>query len=123
MSEELSNALAELAQKLGVSVDQLWEYVSGPGISEYATVQIVNYAFGAVGSILAFCALIALIEKGIDWTKGEDEYMHELGFIISGIALIPAFFCVWFNLDCMAGLLKWVITPRGAVIEMLLKHL
>ena len=127
MSEELSNALAGLANQLGISVAQLWDWLQGSGIKAYATSKVVTNS-----TICIICVVIIvtslLIAKQIYKSEKEriastsstayraQNFSEDKEFLIYAFCTTAAcgavVLCVF-----LPDLMGWLISPEGMVMQ------
>lgn len=133
MSEELSNALAGLANQLGISVSQLWDWLQGSGIQAYAWSKIATLATTCcicIGAIVAFTAITLSIyrseEKRTSAIQNRRVYDFDFDFDKSVLIIV---FCVVvaFSLFDLAitlpELMGWLVSPEGMVMQELFGRL
>lgn len=118
MSDELSNALAGLAEGLGTTTSELWAWMQGYGIDAYAKAMVVELSVAcAIATMLAILGLAVLViicrrhskEDAPDMSGGE-VFVSTLGVCIVGACLITLF-------SIAPELLGWLMSPEGMVIS------
>ena len=127
MSEELSNALAGLANQLGISVAQLWDWLQGSGIQAYAWSKIATLATTCVICIVAivvFTAITLSIYKSEEKRTSaiQNRRVYDLDFDFDKSVLIIVFcIVVAFGLFELAitlpELMGWLVSPEGMVMQ------
>lgn len=114
MSPELSKTLAELAQKLGTSVEHLWPILVGQARLD-AIVAVVGCGVGAVAA--TFICRMAFVRMG----KPKQDFMddHALGW---GVVMVLASIATLILALCAMSSISAVFYPEAQVIKNLLSH-
>lgn len=123
MGEKLQESLAGLADQLGISVGQLWDWMYGHGAEAYAQAKIAQlYVDVAIFATLLILMLVIGIlavrsvlkrkrEKGTD--SYEDIILCGIIDIGVNIVLISCF------TKALRELLGWLASPEGMVMQMI----
>lgn len=122
MSEELSNALALLANQLGITTAQLWDWLQGSGVQAYASAKVATMAVGVV-AFLAFELAIAVASVTAHrlHVRAEKEnryYDGEWLVILITLLVIAAVVFVPLAID-VSNLIGWLVSPEGMVLSMI----
>ena len=107
MTPELSNALAQLAAKLGVSVEILW-----PTLVAHARLDAISLLVGSsIMAILAFIGATKAIKGGHN-SKYDDGAFYFLGALL----IVIGIFCFGFALSSISD----CIYPQASALQTLL---
>ena len=121
MNENLQNALSELANGLGVSTSQLWDWLQGYGVEAYAKVKVVQNGMSAFGFFIIFVLSVILLIHGLrreDDAGWDDIACCEVfGGGLSSILMFIFFISFFTDFIC------WVVSPEGMVIQQLIDKL
>jgi len=133
MSDELSNALAGLANQLGISVSQLWDWLQGSGIQAYAWSKIATLATTCgicIVAIVVFTAITLSIYKSEKKRTSaiQNGRVNDLDFDFDKSVLIIVFCVVvafgFFELAItLPELMGWMVSPEGMVMQELFGRL
>lgn len=135
MSEELSNALAGLANQLGISVSQLWDWLQGSGIQAYAWSKIATLATtcGICAGAFVACTAIALSiykseAKRTSEIQIQNGRVYDLDFdfdksVLIIVLLVSAVFSFFVLATTLPDLMGWLISPEGMVMQELFGRL
>lgn len=131
MNDNLSNALAGLAESLGITVSQLWDWMQGSGLKAYATSKVVTLA---TTNLLLFMVAVALPVmmcfvykaemrriKNATSVYDKDFGVEAFGFILTA-GIIDAF-CAITLAFTLPDLLGWIVSPEGMLIQELMGRL
>lgn len=133
MSEELSGALANLANQLGITTAQLWDWLQGNGVQAYARAKVAQLSVGVavtlIGVALITIICVTLIKTDRKWrddtnAQYDDDYLlfpysGELLFLVA-VLIFVAFILVVNSLPAIGELAGWIASPEGMVIQMVL---
>lgn len=124
MNDNLQNALAGLADQLGVTTAQLWDWMQGYGIEAYARATIATTIPGLVASAVAVIVLailpLVVYRQLRDRLDGEWFEFDLLFFAL--LYLIPMLLIGSFLVDDMSTVLGWMVSPEGMVLRLLMER-
>lgn len=124
MSDELSNALAELAEGLGTTTGELWSWMQSYGIDAYARAKIAQLSVICVHAVALFVlGLVLLMATYRHYKQSKRSYTldGEDALIMGGITLILISMLI---LGIFApDLFGWITSPEGMVISELIGRL
>lgn len=116
--ENLDKALAELAEQLGISANELVSWMTGGGLRSYADMMILHNATAGLGYLLLaiLCAVIAWrshqFNKGKEWHEQSEGVAVLLWISAMGSALsLIGSYCLF------KTALLWYVTPQGMIID------
>lgn len=118
MSDELSNALAGLAEGLGTTTGELWAWMQGYGIDAYAKAMIAELSVGC--AIATMLAILGLAVSVIIYRRHSKEGAPDMseGEVCICVAGIGVAVISMFVLFCLAPeLFGWLASPEGMVIS------
>lgn len=127
MSEELSNALAGLANQLGISVTQMWDWFQGSGIQAYAWSKIATLATTCGICAVAFVAFTAIAlsiykseAKRTSAIQNARVYDMDFDFdksVLIIALLVSAAFSFFVLATTLPDLMGWLASPEGMVMQ------
>lgn len=126
MSEELSNELAQLAGTLGVSVGELWAWLTSEGMHAYARMRVSTLGVMVVG-IVAFVAIgvaVTVLLYRAHVRSFEGDRYYEGGYAIAAIIVggVTAFGSL-FVIPSLSDLVGWMVSPEGMFMAEVLRYL
>ena len=125
MNESISNTISEIANKLGVSVENIIPYLTIYNIAERIAYIISAIVFFILIGLSSKLFLILLRSNDKDYNDSKiTTYEHISNrdnisvfcSVLSGILLIAAIICLVYGL----GIIKWIMGPEGATISYIL---
>ena len=122
LSERLQDALAGLAEQLGISVGQLWQWLQGSGVGAYARAKVAQLgATAAVGAVLVVLGVAALVwtARRIGEMEDRDMYLVPLALLL----IVGSAIGVIFLASTVSALCGWIASPEGMVMDMILHGL
>lgn len=123
MNDKLQDTLATLADGLGVSVNQLWDWLQGKGIESYTKVVINQLIFVIIAGIILFCISSVLCYKFYKlYLVKKDECFGDsdtpfFGFIFSGAIGVVILAIILVSSHELIG---WLSSPEGMIIKLFL---
>ena len=125
MNESVSNVINEIANKLGISIENIVPCLATYNITEriaYIIAAIIFFILIGLSSKL-FLTLLRSNDKDYNDDKiisyehsANRDAIEPFCSVLSGILLIAAILCLIYSL----GIIKWIFAPEGATIEYIL---
>lgn len=125
MNESVSNAINEIANKLGIGVENIVPYLVRYNIAERITYIIAAIIFFILIGLSSKLFLILLRSNDKDYNDNKIiPYEHSanrgsielFSSVLSTVLLIAAIGCLIYGL----GIIKWIVAPEGATMEYIL---
>ncbi len=122
MNDSLQNALAGLADQLGVTTGQLWDWLQGYGIEAYAKATIATTIPWLVASAVAVIVLAIL--PPVVYRQFRDRLSGDWFDLLffACMYLLSLFLIGSFLVDSVSTVLGWMVSPEGMVLRMLMER-
>lgn len=119
MNDNLQNALAGLADQLGVTTAQLWDWMQGYGIGAYAKATIAAAIPALIFTVVVAVTITVLSIMFYRKYKEDFDSEPEFMFLCAAVPLILLLFDGMFIVSIAGTILGWLASPEGMVLRML----
>lgn len=131
MNDNLSDALAGLAESLGITVSQLWDWMQGSGLKAYAASKVATLATTSLLLIMVAVALSvamrfvykAEMSRIENATSVFDEDFRIEPFVFILMAGIFDASCAIALAFALPDLIGWIVSPEGMLMQELVGRL
>lgn len=128
MNDKLQDILADLANGLGISVNQLWDWLQGNGLSSYTKVMVAQSIYTVIACIFLFVVTCLITYRLYKWYMTEKEirqssFDEDTAFILSLFSGVFAIVMIGVTLVNTYYLIGWLTSSEGMIIKMFLDKL